>query len=95
MSTYQLQSSDGRDVGWVEFDPYKYEYTGGVDAVESVLASGPPQTVLIGETETIDAKGDGETLVQTDTRRDATVEERIDELRVRLTAYGVLCVDSE
>lgn len=91
MTGFELRRQNGERVGRVVFNPYSYEYTGSVTGVESVLESGPPERVMIGATADIDMKGDDESVVQTDTMREATLEERVNELRVQLEAYGVVC----
>lgn len=93
MTEFKLWRGDGECVGRVMFDPYSYEYTGSVTGVETVLESGPPERVMIGATTEVDMKGGDDSVVQTDTMREATLEERVDELQVQLESYGVVCED--
>ena len=102
MVRFELQASDGVPVGWVEFNPYKYEYTGDMNGVRNTLEAGPPQHVQTGSTAEIPGNDDGEgdvqsnvedrqenKLVQTDKVREASEDERITTVLTKLKAYGV------
>lgn len=89
MVRFNLQSIDGEDVGWIEFDPYDYEYTGMSAAVNDLLSVGPSEEIYSGDI--VEAEDDSEQLntVLVDSKVSVDTEYRVKEMVQKLEAHGL------
>mgnify|MGYP007091094844 CR=1 FL=1 len=89
MVRFNLQSIDGEDVGWIEFDPYDYEYTGMSAAVNDLLSVGPSEEIYSGDI--VEAEDDSEQLntVLVDSKVSVDTEYRVNEMAQKLEAHGL------
>lgn len=94
----------GESIGWVQFDPYEYKFTGDKAVIGEILSNGPREQVRTGiaehenveDAESEELENEQSNInslnrdIHEDRIRDATTEERINSITRELNAYGVV-----